>query len=402
MPLSPLALLLALVACARAAGEAAGEGERYLLRAGESRTIELPASPTDEAGLPPLVAVCFEGSSPLRAWLVWHRAELRFVSSAAASSFEFESSSSSTDDLPALVHGLATVAYLAQGSQPLEHVAWFSPYGTSCVGVRALGSSSSWVSSGSRLVVVNARSHFVWHLPLRLLLGAALIACAASWCEREGFYYLGGSSLGVLFGVVLVGVFVINRLFTRRWSRLSASFLFLTGYIGSLTNTLSSSAAALALRYSVWLYVYLAVCATLGLAYVHRTVRSECGVPAWCRDLTRWALRACGVLLVLTSTYSTRLMATAALLGALAAGALALMPDELRTALWAACFETKPAPRPATTFLASGAFMSEEEFQMQAQIETDRALRELHSSPAFQRWLMANHRRLSTASLAEE
>lgn len=366
-----------------------GSDERFVLRAGESRLLQLVPAVEKGTGKPVYTRVCYEGAPVLHLGLAWHRAELEFTSKADASIFDFESG---RDDLrPALLHTLMGFALPLSSGRPLANVHRFSPYGSSCVGVRALA------SAGTQEVSVRALRRFIWWLPLLLVLGLVLLLRAGVLSERDGFYYATGSSLGVLFGVLFVGFFVVHKLVQRRWPRLLASVALVTGYVGSVYDALAHSAEALVVRYHAWILAYVAVCALLGLVFVHRSVSSANGVPVWWRDVTRWALWLLGAALYFNSTYSTALAVCGAVLVVLGGGVIALLPEELRLAVWAALFDTKAAPRPATTFLASGKWMSEEEYAMQGEIETDRALQELHSSPAFQRWLITNRRRIRLA-----
>lgn len=394
-------LLGALVGCAcalvRPAAGSAGAGEVVVLRAGESGALRLTPGVEAGTGKPAYSRVCYQGASALRLGLVWHRAELEFSSAADASLFAFESARD--DSRPALLHALASLTLPLSGGGSLAHVERISPFGTSCVGVRALPSARA------QAVVVHARRRFVWWLPALCFAGLALLLRAGALSERDSLYYAGGSSLGVLFGVLLVGFFVAHRLLQRRAPRLLASAVLLTGYIGSLYDALGHRAGALAARYYGWALLYAVVCAAVGLVLVHRSVSSASGVPVWWRDVTRWSLWLLGGTLALGSTYSTPHAVGGALLAALAGAALALLPEELRASVWASLFElfeARAAPRPAATFLAGGRFLSADEFAVQGEIETDRALQELHSSPAFQQWLLTNRRRIRLSVDADD
>jgi hypothetical protein len=218
---------------------------------------------------------------------------------------------------------------------------------------------------------------------------------AGAWCERDSFYYAGGVSGGVVFGLLLVAFYAIHLVLTGRLPRAFASFVAVTGYIGSLASAVSGSASALIVRHARAALLYAAVCGSVGFVLVHRSLSDRGGVPLWCRDCIRWILRLIGGALVFNSSYSTGLAAAWGLLALLVGATLAAIPEALRETVWSALFEQPPAPKPVTTFLASGVFLTNEQYEIQGQIETDRALEELHASPAFQRWLKGNHRRLS-------
>ncbi|KAJ1617616.1 hypothetical protein T492DRAFT_1098436 [Pavlovales sp. CCMP2436] len=351
---------------------------------GESRLLELKPATDKATGRPLYTLVCFEGASPLRLGLLWSHAELNFTAEADQAYFDFEAASG--DARPALLHTLLGLALPAERGAPLAHVHSASPYGSSCVGVRAV--------SGAQALRVRAERRFVWWLPVQLLAGLALVARAGALSESRAFYYAGGSTAAVVLGVLIVALFVLRRCFERRWQRALASAALLTGYIGSLSDTLARSLEGLARRHPDAVLCYAAVCGAAGLVFVHRALTSASAVPVWLRDVARWSMWLLGGALVLTSTYSRAAVAVGATLCALAAAALVAVPAELRAVLWARYFESKPAPRPETTFLAGGAFLSEEQYRAQAEIETDRALTELHASPGFQKWLLANHRRV--------
>lgn len=390
-------LVLAILAGMSAAE---GECERRVVRTGEE--IQLSLSSTQ------CVWACHEGASVLRLWLAWHVSELSLGSDAPESRFDFGAGGGRTTPF-ALADSLLGAAFAQQSAAPsLSRVERFSPFGTGCVRMRL---TSQWMGSSlfsfssredSAAVRVRAERRFVWWLPCLLLCGCALMWRAGAWSERDGLYYAGGVGGGVAFGLLVVAFYAIHVVHTGRWPKALASFVAVTGYIGSLAGALSGSASALVARHARVALLYAAVCGSVGLVLVHRSLSTRDGVPSWCRDCMRWLLRLGGGALVVNSTYSTGLAAGGALLAALAGATLATVPEAVREAVWAALFEQPPAPKPATTFLAGGAFLSREQYEIQGQIETERALEELHASPAFQRWLRGNHSRLSVSGHAAE
>ncbi|KAG8469648.1 hypothetical protein KFE25_006103 [Diacronema lutheri] len=379
--------LAALLALASSFSRSACADQRaVMLRAGEQQLLAFTSAVDERSGEPLVTRVCYTGAPLFHVGLAWHRAELHFTSSADAALFEFDPAQD--DSRLALLRALLSLAIPAPTGTPLAHWQSFSPYGTSCVAMRALA------PAGAQQVEVRASRRFVWWLPLLLFLGLALLFRASALSMRDETYYATGISAGVLLSVLLIGWFVVGRLVQRPWPRALALLALATGYVRSLYDALAHSTEAFFVRFHRWFVAYVAAFAMLGLALVHRSVSSERGVPMWWRDVTRWALWLLGLALVLCSTYSFALAATCALLAALGSTTLAMLPAELRTAVWAALFETKPAPRPASTFLARGRWMSEDEYVAQGAIETDRALRELHASPAFQQWIFTNHCRI--------
>jgi hypothetical protein len=387
--------MLALAAWAALAAVDGGSAcERRVVRTGER--IELWLNSTQ------CVRLCHEGASPLRLWLLWHRSELRLDSETPESRFDFGAGDRA---IPfALAEGLLGAAFHAPSVPPsLSRAEHFSPFGAGCVRVRLTsqwigGSPFSWASredSAGVLVHVRANQRVVWWLPLVLACGCALMWHAGAWCERDGVYYAGGVSGGLAFGLLLVAFYAIHLALTGRWPRALASFVAVTGYIGSLAGAVSGSASALLVRHARVALAYAAACGSVGLVLVHRSLSARGGVPLWGRDCMRWALRLLGGALVVSSSYSTGLAAACGLLAALVGATLAAIPEAARDAVWSALFEQPPAPKPATTFLASGVFLTHEQYEIQGQIETDRALEELHATPAFQRWLRSNHSRLS-------
>lgn len=390
-----LAMLAGLAAWARA-GEVEGGAEcaRHVVSTGS--TIQLDLNST------PCVWVCHEGASALRLWLVWHRSELSLSSDEPESRFELGAGSGT---MPfALVDRLLGSAFGAPSAPPsLSRVEHFSPFGVGCVRMRLAKSSPFSWSSGEPIAIVRVRAErrLVWWLPCLLLCGCALMWHAGAWCEHDRLYYVSGAGGGVAFGMLLVAFYAIHLLLTGRWPKALASFVAVTGYVGSLAGAVSGSASALLARHARVALLYAAVCGSIGLVLVHRFLSARDGVPLWCRDCMRWVLRLAGAALVVNSTYSTGIAVAWGLLAVLVGVALSTIPETVREVLWSALFEQPPAPRPATTFLAGGAFLSKEQYEIQGQIETDRALEELHASPAFQRWLKSNHSRLSVTHHCE-
>lgn len=372
---------------------AAPAGDVHILAPGENRTIELRVVRASGGAKPDHVQVCFRGSllNPLR---VWHRGELRFESSVGPAIVQIAQGVDARPFEP--LGALSRLLFPRDSASALDEVRYVSPYGQSCVRVAQAESRSSKPAA----VHASARFHFVWHLPLMLCVGAVLAWCSRGWSQHTAFYYASGAGVALVLGVLLAGLFVVDRVLSGKWRRVGASALMFLGYLGKAADVLRTSAEELLGTYWRLCLLYVLLCGGAGLAWVHRAVCSASGVPDWWRGVTHAMLLVGGVAMALSSTYSTALQ-IGAVSAALALGlAAAACPAAPRAAMWAYLFEAQPAPAPTRTILASKRWLSAEEYEMQGEIETERALKDLCSSPAFQRWLLTNHRGMTSHTAA--
>ena len=302
-----------------------------------------------------------------------------------------------------------------------------SPFGTSCIGLRALSASGAGqvkvevyregpLSSESKKLLngggVDAYAALgLWAGPLLLFAGVVLFAYAGTLAHSIVFHYASGVSLAMLLGVLIVAI-LIWRTGRRRLGGVVFTVLGLTWS----TVGMYAREAFFELGVQHWPYVllYFAFFALLGYALTFWRLKG--GRPEGHEvALLAFGMRLVAAALIFISSHSLRasfslLIGAVSIYGAPGSSsplALGVRMVSRVSAKAASLRGPAGAPteydagdgtphrwRPPTQ---SGRYLSEAEFQAEGEIATDNSLKELFASPQYQRWLMANHQRIALA-----
>ena len=202
-----------------------------------------------------------------------------------------------------------------------------------------------------------------------------------------------GISLSVVLGVGLLFI-VVSRRIASGPRRHALTLATLAGYGTTLWYAVQRYLLQLWAHYYPWLLGYVALMAALGAFGTMYMLRGQPPEP-WQSAILARALRLLACLLLLRSSHSAR-ASLAITLSFLAAYAIAykmgVYDDEGGRGLGGTPWGTPVRLRPPT---ANGRYLSEGQFAAQRDEMTDASLRELFSSPAYQRWLLQNHHRLA-------
>ena len=303
----------------------------------------------------------------------------------------------------------------------------FSPFATSCVGLRAAGMRSSvnvtveWFREGPDVSVVRmggargigvsggrgraASPLRMWTGPALFVGGLLLYAYAPFLAESVAFHYAGGVSLAMVLGVLVVVLFVWHRTGRRRPGFLGAGLMASLGVTWGYVREMALSAAVeLAREHWVYVAAYFGVFALVGYALTFWRLKGGRPADFECALLSR-LMRCVAHAMLYAASHSLRVYLTTLVV----TGTLALAPrGPVRLALRVLRRATEKGPagkpsvylnekgqrahwRPATP---SGAFLSEDEYAAQGRIATDAALRAHFASPEYQAWLLQNHGRM--------
>ncbi|GBG32258.1 Nuclear envelope integral membrane protein 1 [Hondaea fermentalgiana] len=272
----------------------------------------------------------------------------------------------------------------------------FSPYGVSCVVL----DRSTHAGGKEPLELKVARRVFDWRGPGLLAAGGVLLSFAPWLSEQLFLYYASGTTIGVFLCVFLLTWFVLKRVSST--SSKNSAFVILTAeaLAGLAASYAFSMLEVLVESYQNELLYYLIGSTLLSFALTYYFLRGSNGQPsgpsAVLRDLVRWLLTLVGYLCIYHSTRSLRwsLLILAALLFRNVA-----IPAFMRpwTGLLDFVSPSRGIARMKVPYVA-GRFLTEEEYKMQGEVETQRQTRELFASPQFQEWVARNADRIHMQS----
>lgn len=311
---------------------------------------------------------------------------------------------------------------LWHGDSANSYAISLSPFGASCIGLKSYSSAfainvtvevsrSGPLHSLMDLVSPAAnepqrQGHLsVWSGLVLCIAGCVLFAQAGTLAHSVVFHYASGISVSMALGILLVAV-IIYRLGHRR---LGGSLFTLLGLTMS-TVTMYARDVSLEIIFAHWPYViaYLLFFALLGYAFTFWRLRG--GLP---EDhevrLLAFLMRVCALGLIYASTHSLRasialIAGTAALYGVPGSAPLLFSYWVLRGR-----YLFRPASAPTEYISDDGAkrrwvpptptgkYLSQDEYEADAQKATDAGLQALFSSPEYRKWLMDNHQRIALA-----
>jgi hypothetical protein len=339
--------------------------------------------------------------------------------------FKTENRSFAQERWADLSRALSTVWY---GSDRRSQSFGFSPFSPSCVGLRSrngpvdvtvelfregplAGLSTSDIDrlfrGGDRNVPL-----YLWSWPALFVAGFLVFAYAPTLADSIVFHYASGVSVSMLLGVLIIVIILWQRTGSRRPGVFAASLLSAVGLTATaLKDWLREAFREFVITHWQYTLAYLSVFAAIGYFYTFWRLRGGRPEEFECVMLSQF-MRLVSLLFIWFSSHSLR-AAIALLLGVIGAFGL---PSRVYTpfrVLYARAIERGPAKaprdyelevngkrvrrawRPATR---SGRYLSQEEYEHQRDATTSAGMRKLIASPAYQKWLLDNHHRLSLSS----
>lgn len=235
--------------------------------------------------------------------------------------------------------------------------------------------------------------------PLLLLSGVLVMRSAGMLSDQVAFYYLGGTSLGVVLSVFLVTYFVMKRVQPKGTSPFIA--IVLAGCVQSSLGLVSFASDWLrdtAKANIFYAGVYVLTAALISLAFTHYTLSGPEGVSVstGLRDILRWAIKLVGVAMISFSTPSTFwsvVLVLVVLLVELVAGPI------YRAFRWiGANVLGLDKPAPPSKWVATP-YLNREQYRIQTELNTQREIESLVASPHFKNWVVGNSERISVTPL---
>jgi len=296
----------------------------------------------------------------------------------------------------------------------------FSPFSSSCVGLRlrpGVGEAAVEIeaklvgpmllSNGHRSVGADQVEPGLWLGPALAVAALLLFWHTPALSRSLVFHYASGVTLAMVLGVALLLYFVVRRVSPHRGG--SGTLLALaTGWAGTIYAAVRQMGWRLVAEHWPALLAYLGVFGLLG--YAATFWRLKGGRPeAYQSELLAQALRLGALLVLLFSSASVRASSALLLSLLLAWGIPAALPRGLllralrlagrvRQLSGLPLLPWSRGPKESPMWwmppTASGAFLTQEQFEHRSAIATDNGLRELVASPEYQSWLLRNHRRM--------
>mmetsp|Transcript_24555 Transcript_24555/g.30015 ORF Transcript_24555/g.30015 Transcript_24555/m.30015 type:complete len:409 (-) Transcript_24555:1390-2616(-) len=263
-----------------------------------------------------------------------------------------------------------------------------SPYGRSCISL--CGQSVS-----GEVKISLSYKHSRLKYPFFLLLGILIFLAAPHLSNKIVFYYTFGTSFGTLLSVLLIVFFVLKRALPRKNSFFS---LFIAAIAQSLFGVVSHFRGwweNMLNDHIEFVFLYLTVTALMSFALTHWLLKGPEGVTvgAGLQDIFRAAIRMCGVGFIGMSsrslTWSISLVVVS-ITSVLAYSSFVNMKEDLLDRL----YPKRGIAEMKNNYLYGHKFMSNEEYEMQSKIETEKQMKLLVQNPEFQKWAIRNIERL--------
>ncbi|XP_067686108.1 nuclear envelope integral membrane protein 1-like [Haliotis asinina] len=239
----------------------------------------------------------------------------------------------------------------------------FLPFNTSCLGI---------ASSKNYTVEFKIKNPELWYV-FFVVLGIVIFFYAKSWSRNVALHYGTGISVGV-FASLLIVVFILNKLMPQRLKTIGYAFMLVSGSASMfILQTVTHKFNEILQNHWHLALGYILVTGLLSFAVVYRygPVKDQRTL-----NLVRWTLQLVGLLFIYIGTQIPE-------------ASIAIIIIVLSVYNFPRRVVTKFTSFRYRFFRPKIRLLTEEEFIMQGQVETEKALEELRSfcqSPECDSW----------------